>query len=124
MSSSALALAASIASVSTCAPSTAPACSASAAGSTAGVAAGAGRLAGLGRSASAASTTRSAGARSVSSTCGQDVRRARAAAAPPRGPVTASMRRTFDALEPSERILNRPISAVERTCVPPHSSRE
>jgi hypothetical protein len=29
-----------------------------------------------------------------------------------------------DALEPSLVILNRPISAVERTWVPPHSSRE
>ncbi len=40
------------------------------------------------------------------------------------GPVTASMRRTFEALEPSETILKTPISAVERTWVPPQSSRE
>ena len=44
--------------------------------------------------------------------------------ATPSGPVSASMRRTFAALEDSETTLNRPISAVERTCVPPHSSRE
>ena len=48
----------------------------------------------------------------------------RAGAGRASGPVTASMRRTFDALEPSLMILNSPISAVERTCVPPHSSRE
>ena len=40
------------------------------------------------------------------------------------GPVIASMRRTFAALEPSLTIRNSPISAVVRTCVPPHSSRE
>ena len=40
------------------------------------------------------------------------------------GPVSASIRRTFAALEVSAMILNGPISAVERTCVPPHSSRE
>ena len=34
------------------------------------------------------------------------------------------MRRTFAALEVSDVILKTPISAVERTCVPPHSSRE
>src|SRR3954465_6670208 len=34
------------------------------------------------------------------------------------------MRRTFDALDVSVVTLNRPISDVERTCVPPHSSRE
>ena len=49
---------------------------------------------------------------------------ARAAASTASGPVTASMRRTLAALEPSLTILNTPISAVERTCVPPHSSRE
>ena len=40
------------------------------------------------------------------------------------GPVTASMRRTLAALEVSWVILRTPISAVERTCVPPHSSRD
>ena len=34
------------------------------------------------------------------------------------------MRRTLAALEVSLRIRTTPISAVERTCVPPHSSRE
>ena len=38
--------------------------------------------------------------------------------------VTASIRRTPEPTEPSERIANGPISAVERTCVPPQSSRE
>ena len=40
------------------------------------------------------------------------------------GPVTASIRRTFAALEVSLSTLNTPISEVQRTCVPPHSSRE
>ena len=40
------------------------------------------------------------------------------------GPVIASIRRTLAALEVSLRTLNSPISAVVRTCVPPHSSRE
>ena len=34
------------------------------------------------------------------------------------------MRRTLAALEVSLWMWKRPISAVERTCVPPHSSRE
>ena len=34
------------------------------------------------------------------------------------------MRRAPEPTEPSERITNGPISAVVRTCVPPHSSRE
>ena len=34
------------------------------------------------------------------------------------------MRRTLAALEPSLVTLSSPISAVERTCVPPHSSRD
>ena len=34
------------------------------------------------------------------------------------------MRRTLAALEPSETMRKKPISAVERTCVPPHSSRD
>ncbi len=34
------------------------------------------------------------------------------------------MRRTFAALDVSCVSLKTPISAVERTCVPPHSSRE
>ena len=38
--------------------------------------------------------------------------------------VTASIRRAPEPTEPSERITNGPISAVERTCVPPQSSRE
>src|SRR5439155_986018 len=38
--------------------------------------------------------------------------------------VTASLRRAPEPTEPSERITNGPISAVERTCVPPQSSRE
>ena len=42
----------------------------------------------------------------------------------PSGPVTASIRRTLAALEVSCVILKTPISAVERTCVPPHSSRD
>ena len=40
------------------------------------------------------------------------------------GPVTASMRRTFDALEVSVVRWKSPISAVAATWVPPHSSRE
>ena len=36
----------------------------------------------------------------------------------------ASMRRTFADEDVSCVILKTPISAVERTCVPPHSSRE
>jgi len=40
------------------------------------------------------------------------------------GPVSASIRRTFAALEPSEAIAKMPISAVLGTWVPPHSSRE
>ena len=40
------------------------------------------------------------------------------------GPVIASMRRTLAALEVSVVILKAPISAVARTCVPPHSSRD
>ena len=38
--------------------------------------------------------------------------------------MIASIRRTFAALEDSERILKTPTSAVLRACVPPHSSRE
>ena len=38
--------------------------------------------------------------------------------------MTASIRRTPEPTEPSERIANGPISAVERTWVPPQSSRE
>ena len=38
--------------------------------------------------------------------------------------MTASIRRAPEPTEPSERITNGPISAVERTCVPPQSSRE
>ena len=38
--------------------------------------------------------------------------------------MTASIRRTFAALDVSVVTLKRPISAVERTCVPPHSSRD
>ena len=38
--------------------------------------------------------------------------------------VIASMRRTLAALELSPCSLKTPISAVLRTCVPPHSSRE
>ena len=38
--------------------------------------------------------------------------------------MTASIRRTFAALDVSAVTLNTPISAVERTCVPPHSSRD
>ena len=38
-------------------------------------------------------------------------------------PVTASMRRTPAATPPSLTILNRPMSPVRCTCVPPHSSR-
>ena len=38
--------------------------------------------------------------------------------------VTASIRRAPEPTEPSLRITNGPISAVERTCVPPHSSVE
>ena len=34
------------------------------------------------------------------------------------------MRRTLDALDVSVVTLKSPISDVERTCVPPHSSRE
>src|SRR3954468_6314960 len=40
------------------------------------------------------------------------------------GPVIASMRRTLAALEVSVVTLKAPISAVARTCVPPHSSRD
>ncbi len=40
------------------------------------------------------------------------------------GPVSASIRRTFAALEPSETIATIPTSAVLATCVPPQSSRE
>ncbi|KAG1226966.1 hypothetical protein G6F68_019659 [Rhizopus microsporus] len=39
-------------------------------------------------------------------------------------PVMASIRRTPAATPPSETILNRPISPVRLTCVPPQSSRE
>ena len=38
--------------------------------------------------------------------------------------MTASIRRTLAALDVSVVTLNTPISAVERTCVPPHSSRD
>ena len=38
-------------------------------------------------------------------------------------PVTASMRRRFEPIEPSDTTLMGPISPVARTCVPPHSSR-
>src|ERR671924_196581 len=38
--------------------------------------------------------------------------------------VTASIRRAPEPTEPSERTTKGPISAVQRTCVPPHSSRE
>ena len=38
--------------------------------------------------------------------------------------VTASIRRTPEPTELSDRIANGPISAVARTCVPPQSSRE
>ena len=38
--------------------------------------------------------------------------------------MSASIRRTFAALEPSLVIRSSPISDVVRTCVPPHSSRE
>ena len=38
--------------------------------------------------------------------------------------MTASIRRAPEPTEPSERITKAPISAVERTCVPPQSSRE
>ena len=38
--------------------------------------------------------------------------------------MTASIRRTFEALEPSETISKRPISPVLATWVPPQSSRE
>ena len=38
-------------------------------------------------------------------------------------PVTASMRRRFEPIEPSETILIGPMSPVARTWVPPHSSR-
>ncbi|CFU02720.1 Uncharacterised protein [Bordetella pertussis] len=34
------------------------------------------------------------------------------------------MRRTPAATPPSDTTLNRPMSPVRRTCVPPHSSRE
>jgi hypothetical protein len=40
------------------------------------------------------------------------------------GPVSASMRRTLAADDVSAVSLNTPISAVERTWVPPHSSRD
>src|SRR4051794_39566757 len=40
------------------------------------------------------------------------------------GPVSASMRRTFAALDPSEAMAKMPISAVFGTCVPPQSSRD
>ena len=40
------------------------------------------------------------------------------------GPVSASIRRTLAALEPSETILKIPTSAVLATWVPPQSSRE
>ena len=40
------------------------------------------------------------------------------------GPVSASIRRTLAALDPSEAILKIPISAVLATWVPPQSSRE
>src|SRR5450830_187507 len=39
-------------------------------------------------------------------------------------PVTASTRRIPAATPPSATILNKPISPVRDTCVPPHSSRE
>ena len=39
-------------------------------------------------------------------------------------PVTASIRRTFDALEVSVVTWNSPISPLEATWVPPHSSRD
>ena len=42
----------------------------------------------------------------------------------PAGPVSASMRRTFAALEPSDAIAKMPIAAVLATWVPPQSSRE
>ena len=38
-------------------------------------------------------------------------------------PVTASMRRRFEPIEPSDTTLMGPISPVACTCVPPHSSR-
>ena len=38
--------------------------------------------------------------------------------------MTASIRRVAEPTELSERILNAPISAVDRTWVPPQSSRE
>ena len=38
--------------------------------------------------------------------------------------MTASILRTFDALEVSVVTWNRPISPLEATCVPPHSSRD
>src|SRR5207248_1577045 len=42
----------------------------------------------------------------------------------PAAPVSASIRRTFAALEPSLTISKTPTSAVDATCVPPQSSRE
>ena len=38
-------------------------------------------------------------------------------------PVTASMRRRFEPIDPSDTILIVPMSPVARTCVPPQSSR-
>ena len=38
-------------------------------------------------------------------------------------PVTASMRRRLEPIEPSLTILMVPMSPSARTCVPPHSSR-
>ena len=40
------------------------------------------------------------------------------------GPVTARMRRVPEAMDSSLVILNRPMSPVARTCVPPQSSFE
>jgi hypothetical protein len=124
MSISALASGASTTSASTTAPSTCAARAASAPAS--------GPL-----PAAPAFAAARASARSVSIASGRRSGSVRAAAALTRsrsslwrssltasGPVTASIRRTFDALEPSDTILNTPISAVERTWVPPQSSRE
>ena len=49
---------------------------------------------------------------------------ARGSGRSPPGPVSASIRRTLAALEPSETIAKIPTSAVLATWVPPQSSRE
>ena len=76
------------------------------------------------RSSSTALGTRSGGTRSISRRLAPARGRGSRSSSTAAGPVTASIRRTLAALEVSLETVNSPISAVERTCVPPHSSRE